>query len=106
MGAVLQTIFFLLDASLDATFPESSFRQRITHQACVYTYLSEVKSEVDPCLDLPGLAGTQYPFQDHMGKDEGSLGVPLPTKHPLPLRSQYCSEPAPRLIKGRGIPAS
>ena len=84
-GAVestLQSIFLLFYTSIDVDLLNYALRQRIPHQACVYAPIPEVQLSIDPRLDLPGLAGTQCLSQYLMGKDEGSLVIPLPVEHP------------------------
>ena len=88
MKAARQTTLLLLFVLLDAGPSIPSLFQRIPDQACVYTPLPEVKSAVDHHLDLPSLAGAHGLYQYHLSKDEGSLGIPLPIKNPLPLCSQ------------------
>ena len=106
MEAVRQVILLLFYASLNTSLSIPVLRQRIPQQACVYAHLLEVQSEVDPKQDIPVLVGAPCLSQDRMGKDEGFLRVSLPINHPSPLRSQYCSEPAPHLSWGSRVPAS
>ena len=83
-----QAILLLFYTSLDTALSSSALRQRTPHQACLYAPHPEVKPAVNTFLNLPSLAGTQCLSQDHLGKDEGSLGIPLLFEHPSPLRSQ------------------
>ena len=76
--AMRQAILVLSYMSLDAYFSRFSLRQHTPHQACMYAPLPEVQFMVNPRPDLPGLAGTHCLFQVHMGKDKGSLGIPIP----------------------------
>ena len=103
--AMRQAVLLLFYTSLDAALSRSALRQCILHQACMNAPLPEVQSEVYPRPYIPGLAGAQCLCQDHMGEDEGFLGIPLPVDHPSPLHSQDCSKPALYLPWVRLVPA-
>ena len=100
MESTRQAILLLFCTSLDVALLSSALCQCILHQACMHAPLLEVQLSIDHCSYLPGLVGAQCLSQDHMGKEEGSLGIPLLVKHPLPLRSQDFSKQAPHLSWG------
>ena len=98
-----QAILLLLIDSRDTAFPGPSLHQCIPNQDSVNAYLPEVQLVVKSCPDIPGLAGAQCLSQDHMGEDDGSVGIPLPVEKLLPLSSQDCSKPVPHFPWGHGI---
>ena len=104
MEDVRQEILLLFFTFIDVVLPVPALFQRIPHQAFMYGPLPEIKLAVNPSPYLPGVVGTYGPCQDHIGKDKGSHGVPLPINPLSPLCSQYCIKPAPNLTGAHGLP--
>ena len=106
MIALGYLIILVLSATGGPALPEGPFRLGIPHQACMETPLPEVHLPGDPRPDFLGPPDAQRLSDDEMGKDKGSLGVPIPVNYPLPFHGQYGREAAPHCFCGCRIPAS
>ena len=71
------------------------FRFGVPYQARMETPPPEFHPPGDPRPDLLGPADAQRLFENDVGEDEASLGVPTPAKNPLPFHCQYGREAAP-----------
>ena len=81
-----------------------SFRLRFPHHTRMDTPIPEVHPPGDPFPDLLGPADAQRLYEDNVGKDKGSLGVPTPVDYPLPFHNQDVREAAPYCFCWRGKP--
>ena len=81
-------LILLLSSAVSSSLPGCPFRLIVSYQACVETHLPELHPPGDSGSDLSRPTDTQRLCEDNVNKDEGSLGVPGPTKYPPPLCSK------------------
>ena len=106
MIALRSSLVLFLPAPGDPSLPGGPFHIGISCQACVETPLPEVHPPRDPFPDLPGPADAQRLWENDIGKEKESFGVPDPVKYPLIFHSQDGREAAPQCSCGRDVPAS
>ena len=88
-------LILLLLTTGGPALPGYPFYLVIPYQSCGETPLSYAHPPHDSGPDLSVPADTQRLRENDVGKDEGSLGVPNPSKDPPPFHSQDCREVAP-----------
>ena len=86
MAAPGYRLILLLPAIGGPALSGGPFHLGIPHQSPVETSLPEVHPPGYPRPYLPGPADAQRLCKNDVGRDKGSLGVPIPSKHLLPLR--------------------